>query len=328
MRILILGSGATGGYYGARLLAAGRDVTFLVRPRSAQQLIEKGLRVVSPHGDLFIERPPVVLTQHIHEPYDIILLSCKAFDLEAAMESFAPAVGPNTLIIPMLNGMAHLAALDSRFGQEHVLGGVCFISAVRDAEGTIRHLNDLAEILFGDRFVATSPRLEAVQAALGDANFKATLRPDITQRMWDKWGFLATAAGITCLMRAAIGDIEAVDPTIAKRLYAECISIATAEGYPPADHVREREASRLSQPGSLFTASMLRDLEDGAPVEAQHVLGDLLGYAQKHGLTTPLLEVAFTHVRCYEERRRRSWVPDGRRLQKDSKAHNIKDLRG
>lgn len=318
MRILVLGSGATGGYYGARLLAAGRDVTFLVRPRSAQQLAENGLRVVSPHGDLFLEHPPTVLMQDVRESYDLILLSCKAFDLDAAMDSLSPAIGPTSLILPMLNGMAHMGALDTRFGKEHVLGGVCFISAKRDADGTIRHLNDLAEILFGDRLVPTSPRLQAVQAALGDANFKATLMPDIQQRMWDKWAFLATAAGITCLMRASIGDIAVVDPTIALRLFAECTAISTAEGYPPSVRVREREAGRLSQVGSTFTASMMRDLEDGAPVEAQHVLGDLLELGRKHGLSTPLLEVAFTHVRCYEERRKRSWIPDGRRMQKES----------
>ena len=318
MRILILGTGATGGYYGARLLAAGRDVTFLVRPRSAQQFAERGLRVLSPYGDLFIEAPPTVLAQDIRDPYDIILLSCKAYDLDAAMDSIAPAVGPETLIIPMLNGMAHMAALDARFGAEHVLGGACFISATRDADGTIRHLNDLAEIVYGDRFVATSPRLEAVQAALDNANFKALLRPNIMQRMWDKWGFLATAAGITCLMRATIGDIAAADPTIALRLYAECTSIATAEGFPPSAKVLERECARISQPGSLFTASMLRDLEDGSQVEGQQILGDLLEYGRKHKLATPILEIAFTHVRCYEERRRRSWLPDGRRLQKDS----------
>jgi 2-dehydropantoate 2-reductase len=318
MRILILGTGATGGYYGARLLAAGRDVTFLVRPRSAQQFAERGLRVVSPHGDLFIQSPAIILTQDIREPYDLILLSCKAYDLDAAMDSIAPAVGPDTLILPMLNGMAHMAALDARFGAEHVLGGACFISATRDADGTIRHLNDLAEIVYGDRFTPTSPQLEAVQAALDHANFNALLRPNILQRMWDKWGFLATAAGITCLMRATIGDIAAADPTVALRLYAECTSVASAEGYPPSAKVVERESARLSQPGSLFTASMLRDLEDGSPVESQQILGDLLEYARKHLLTTPILEIAFTHVRCYEERRRRSWLPDGRRLQKDS----------
>jgi len=305
MRILILGSGATGGYYGARLLAAGRDVTFLVRAGSAKLLAEHGLRVVSPHGDLFLENPPTIRTEEIREPYDIVLLSCKAYDLDAAMDAVAPAIGPTTRIIPMLNGMAHMGSMDARFGAEHVLGGVCFISSVRDADGTIRHLNDLAEILFGDRTVPTSPQLEAIQTALGDANFKATLRPDIQQRMWDKWAFLATAAGITCLMRATIGDIVAVDPTFPIRFHDECSEIAEAEGYPPSDRVREMERGRLSQPGSLFTASMLRDLEAGSPVESQQILGDLLEYGRKHQLETPLLRVAFTHVRCYEERRRR-----------------------
>ena len=218
----------------------------------------------------------------------------------------------------MLNGMAHMAALDARFGARHVLGGACFISAVRDADGTIRHLNDLAEIVYGDRSTPSSPRLEAIQAALDNANFTASLRPNILQRMWDKWGFLATAAGSTCLMRATIGDIAAADPTLALRLYRECTSIASAEGFPPSAKVLERESARLSQPGSLFTTSMLRDLEDGSPVEGQHILGDLLEYGRNHQLETPILEIAFAHIRCYEERRRRSWLPDGRRLQKDS----------
>lgn len=306
MRILILGAGATGGYYGARLLAAGRDVTFLVRASSVKLLEERGLRVLSPQGDLFIENPPTIQSQDIRDPYDIILLSCKAYDLDAAMDAIAPAIGPTTRIIPMLNGMAHMRAMDARFGSEHVLGGVSFLSAVRDADGTIRHLNDLAEILFGDRSVPTSPLLEAIQTALGDANLKATLRPDIHQKMWDKWGFLATAAGMTCLMRATFGDIAAVDPTFAIRFYEECTAIATAEGYPPSDRVRETERGRLSQPGSLFTASMMRDLEAGRPVESQQILGDLLEYGRMHKLATPLLQIAFTHVRCYEERRRRT----------------------
>jgi 2-dehydropantoate 2-reductase len=305
MRILIVGVGAVGGFYGARLLAAGRDVTFLVRPRSAQVLAERGLRIVSPHGDLFLEHPPTIQTPDVREPFDLILLSCKAYDLAGAIDSIAPAVGPNTAVLPVLNGMAHLAALDARFGSERVLGGTCFISATRDADGTIRHLNNLAEIVFGDRFVPANPRLDAIYAALADANFTASLRTDILQRMWDKWGFLATLAGITCMMRAAIGDIAAVDPTLALRLYDECTAIATAEGYPPPHHVRERESTRLSQPGSLLAASMLRDLEDGAPVEAQHVLGDMLEHGRRKQVATPLLQLAFTHVRCYEERRKR-----------------------
>jgi 2-dehydropantoate 2-reductase len=306
MRTLIVGAGATGGYFGARLLAAGRDVTFLVRPRTARQLAEHGLRVISAfRGDVVIDHPPTVLAEDIRGPYNLILLSCKAYDLDNAMDSIASAVAPGTAILPMLNGMAHMEALDKRFGREQVLGGTCFISSARDADGTIRHLNDRDEIFFGDRFEPASERMQAVAATLGDANFLAQLRPVILHDMWQKWSFLATLAGATCLMRASVGDIVAVDPKFTLRLFAECTAIAGQEGYPPTQAFIERQGTLMTQPGSGFTASMLRDLEDGAPIEAQQILGDLLDHARRHQIATPLLEIACTHVRCYEERRKR-----------------------
>jgi 2-dehydropantoate 2-reductase len=306
MRILILGAGALGGYFGARLLAAKRDVTFLVRPRSAQLLAERGLQVLSPtHGDVFIEHPATLQAQQLREPFDLILLSCKAYDISSAMDSIAPAVGPDSLIMPMLNGMAHMPLLDERFGRERVLGGTCFISAVRDPDGSIRHLNDRDGFFFGHRDDPASPRMQQVEAAMAGANFNAQLRPVILQDMWEKWSFLATLAGLTCMMRATIGDIVAVDPTLPGRFYTECAAIAAAEGYTPAPAFYEKQLGIMTRPGSPFTASMLRDLEDGAPVEAHQILGDLLDRGRSHGLSTPLLQIAHTHVRCYEERRKR-----------------------
>jgi len=307
MRILILGAGALGGYFGARLLAAQRDVTFLVRPRGAKLLAEHGLRVLSAHrGDVFIEHPPTVLAESIAEPFDLILLSCKAYDLEDAMDSIAPAVGPDSTIMPMLNGMAHMPALDRRFGPERVLGGTCFISSVREADGTIRHLNDRDEFLFGNRFEPSSEKMLAIHAALGGAHFSAQLRPVILRDMWEKWSFLAALAGITCLMRANVGEIAAVgSAALTAQLFAECVAIAAAEGYQPAPAFIERQRSILTDPASTMTASMLRDLEGGSAVESQQILGDLLERGQRHKLATPLLEVAHAHVRCYEERRKR-----------------------
>ena len=305
MRILILGAGALGGYFGARLLAAQRDVTFLVRPRGAQQLAEHGLRIFSAHaGDVFIEHPPTVLAKDLSAPYDLILLSCKAYDLTDAMDAIAPAVGPKTAILPMLNGMAHMAILDQRFGKDHVLGGACFISAVRDADGVIRHLNDRDGFFYGDRFDPASPRMTAIAATLADANFTAKLRPVILQDMWNKWTFIATLAGITCLMRASIADIAAAgSEALPLQLFAECVAIASAEGYAPANPFVEVQQTILTR--SNMTASMLRDLEAGAPIEAHQIVGDLLDYGQRHQLQTPLLQIAYAHVRCYEERRQR-----------------------
>jgi 2-dehydropantoate 2-reductase len=308
MRILIVGVGALGGYFGARLVNAGRDVTFLVRPRSAQLLAQHGLRVLSPtHGDVFLEHPRTVQAPELREHYDIILLSAKAYDLDGAMESFAPAVGPDTVILPMLNGMAHMAKLDRRFSRENVLGGTCFISAVRDADGTIRHLNDRDQLFFGDRDDPASERMKRVAAVLGalhnDVGFIAKLRSDILQDMWEKWSFLATLAGSTCMMRASIGDIVAVAPTLTLRLYDECCAIAGGQDHQPSPAFRELHRTILTRPGSNFTASMLRDLEESAPVESYQILGDLLTYGRHHGLNSPLLELAYAHVCCYEERR-------------------------
>src|SRR5919107_763393 len=157
MHVLVVGAGALGGYFGGRLLAAGRDVTFLVRPRRAGELAERGLVVESRFGNLRLDNPPTVLAENLREPFDLVLLSCKAYDLDAAMDSFAGGVGPKTAILPFLNGMAHLDALEARFDAEAVLGGVALIGAtLRD--GTVVHLNDVHGIVFGDRAGGVSPR--------------------------------------------------------------------------------------------------------------------------------------------------------------------------
>ena len=305
MRILILGAGALGGYFGARLLAAGRDVTLLVRPGTAKLLVENGLQVLSPLGDVYVDRPTIVQAQDIRQPFDLILLSCKSYDLDDAMASIAPAVGRETSILPLLNGLAHLGILEQRFGSERVLGGTSRISATRDADGTIRHLNDYADIYFGARFSATSSRLEAIAAALGGAGFNARLRPNILQDMWEKWSYLAALAGATCLMRGTIGDVVTVDASLPIRIYAECRTIAAAEGYPPAQSFIDSQTKLLSDPASALHASMLRDMEAKAPIEAHQIIGDLLDRGLRHSLATPLLETVYAHLRVYEERRAR-----------------------
>ena len=310
MRILIVGAGALGGYFGARLLAVGRDVTFLVRPRRAAQLATAGLQVESPFGDLHLQAPPMVQASALNRSYDLIVLSCKAHDLSSAMDDFAPAVGPETAILPLLNGMAHMETLAARFGPAHVLGGLSNISATLTPEGVIRHLGNVHRLAFGDPTQApdtpASPHLQAIAQTLADANFDDDLSPRILDEMWVKWVSIATYAGITCLMRASIGDIVAAEGLpFAQALLAECASVATAEGHPPASGDLDYAAGMISRAGSLFTASMLRDLEAGRPVECRQILGDLLERAQKHRLPTPVLAVAHAHVRSYEERRKR-----------------------
>lgn len=309
MRILIVGAGAIGGYFGGRLLEAGRDVTFLVRSGRAEELDRNGLVVRSPLGNILYPSPPHVLSEMLSDIYDLIVLSCKSYDLDAAMESFAPAVGPQTVILPLLNGMAHLEQLSERFSRINVLGGQCLISLDRDASGAILHLNETNQLSFGELDGALTSRILRVAEALADAGFDASLSQRIVQEMWEKWCFIATGAGITGSMRASFGDVLASggEATVI-RLLGECTDIAAAAGYPPRPEVRQRLLNMLTTPGSKMTASMLRDVERGAPIEVEHVLGDLVKRRVALGVAPvglSVLDLAYLHLKSYETRRLR-----------------------
>ncbi len=304
MRFLCVGAGAVGGYFGGRLLEAGRDVTFLLRPARAAQLAATGLAIRSPHGDADLPPPPHRLAGAPVEAFDVVLLACKAQALPAAIEALAPAVGTATAVLPLLNGMAHLDALDARFGPARVLGGECLISATLDDAGRILHLNQAHTLLFGERDATRSARTEAIAAAFATARFDGRRSDAIAQEMWEKWVFIASLAGITCLMRASVGDIaQAGGSPLALSLLDECAAIAASHGLAPRARSTERFRAMLADPASAMTASMLRDIENGAPTEAEHVLGDLLRRAGT--VPAPLLATVLAHLRAYETRRAR-----------------------
>ncbi len=304
MRILVVGVGAVGGYFGGRLLQAGRDVTFLVRPSRAAALQKTGLVIASRCGDIRLPSPPTVLAEGIAGAFDLILLSCKAYDLDGAMQSFASAVAPATTILPLLNGMRHLDALAGRFGGEKVIGGLCMISATRADDGTILHLNDLHKLSFGELAGGASARIAAISDQLSNAGFECLPSLAIQQDMWEKWVFLASAAAITCLMRASIGEIVTAGAAdLALGLLDECAAIATSNGCEPREDFRKMARAALTAPGSPMTASMLRDLEAGHPVEGDAILGDMLKRAAGKGCGRSLLRIAYANVKAYEVRR-------------------------
>jgi 2-dehydropantoate 2-reductase len=306
MRTLVVGAGAIGGYFGGRLLEAGRDVTFLVRPRRAAELADAGLQIRSRLGDVTIAAPRAILADGLlktAERFDLVLLSLKAYDLEGAMASFAPAVGPDTAILPLLNGMRHLDTLDERFGRSRVLGGQCVIAATLNEKHEIVHLNKSHSLSFGERDGSMSERVRAIADLMAGARFEAHASATILLDMWEKWVFLAALAGSTCLMRAAVGDIAAAPggADLVLRLLDECRSVAVAESYPPRDAYLDGIRHTLTATGSPMTASMLRDIENGAPIEADHIIGDLL----RRGRDLALLPIVYTHLKAYEARRAR-----------------------
>lgn len=297
MRTLVVGAGAVGGYFGGRMLEAGRDVTFLVRPKRAQELAEGGLRIRSKFGDVTLSKPPVILAANPGSAFDLVLLSAKAYDLAGAIAAFAPAVGPDTVILPLLNGMRHLEALDDRFGPDRVLGGLCLIAATLNEQREIVHLNDAHAIAFGERSGMLSERVTSIDKLMDGARFDHRASLTILADMWEKWVFLATLAGATCLFRGTIGDIAAAPggSDLVLALLEECKAIATAQGYPPRQPFLDRTGPLLTAAGSTLTASMLRDIEAGGPIEADHIIGDLL--ARGGGR---LLPIVYAHLKTYE----------------------------
>jgi len=307
MKILVVGAGSIGGYFGGRLLEAGRDVTFLVRAHRAAQLAHSGLQIRSALGDVSLRAPPTVAAEALRAPFELVLLSCKAYDLRGAMDSFAPAVGPETAILPLLNGMAHLDVLEARFGAARVLGGLCLISSTLEPDGRIVHLNEQHAVCFGEREGVRTERAHAIESALSGARFDARCSDIILQEMWEKWVFIAATAGITCLMRATIGDIVAAGAeAFGAALLKECAAIAACNGYTPRADSMKQSMRTLTAAGSPITASMFKDIERDAPIEAEQIVGDLLRRAGTDSTADSLLQVASAHLRTYEARRARA----------------------
>jgi len=307
MRILILGAGGTGGYFGGRLAEAGCDVTFLVRPARAARLRSEGLVIRSPLGDARLSVPVVETTATLSPDYDLVILGCKAYDLDAALASVAPAMQrPDAALLPLLNGLRHFETLDAAFGSAQVLGGLCHISATLNADGEVHHLNRLQSLTFGERDPRSSPaRCERIAATFARASFNSRHSPNVLADLWEKFAFMAAGASLTCLMRTSVEHIVATaeGERAAREVVAECAAIARAAGYPVSEKAAGFAERMLVAKDSPFKASMLRDIEAGGRVEADHLVGDMLRRGQDAGEAVGLLSIAYAHLKAYEHSR-------------------------
>ena len=307
MRLLVLGAGGIGGYFGGRLAAAGADVTFLVRPGRAMQLARDGLVIRSPTGDLthpvrFIGGDGLADEGR----FDAVLLTCKAYDLEAALAALAPAVVHGAAIVPLLNGVRHLERLDFAFGRSAVLGGLCQIATTLTRTGEVLHLSRLHLLMLGARAANQRSLVEGFATVAQSANFESRTSDDIAQDMWEKFVMLASMAAMTCLMRANVGEIMQTDEGEGLMLEAlsECDLVARAAAHPSPPEFLERARSLLTERGSSFAASMLRDVERGGATEAAHFIGDMVVRSREAGLTAPVLRMAGCHLQAHAARQR------------------------
>jgi 2-dehydropantoate 2-reductase len=304
MRILIVGAGATGVFFGARLIQAGRDVTFLVREGRAAQLRHDGLRVLSPQGDFQVQ-PAILTAAELNGPFELILLTVKAYALEQALADIAPAVGLDTMILPLLNGLRHLDAIAARFGQGALIGGVCKVISSLDEQGRIVQVGTINEVFYGELDGARSERLGGVHAALSGAGFATRWSDDIRRDLWEKWVMLASLGGINSLMRGTVGQVAAAPGGVAfiHALIDELVGIATAVGSTPGTALIAQVRHDLTRAGSAQTSSMYRDLLAGGAIEAEQIIGDLLRRGEEGGLRMPLLAAVHVNLCVYQSSR-------------------------
>ncbi len=306
MRILVLGAGATGGYFGGRLAEAGVDVTFLVRPRRAEEIAKNSLVIESPVGD-FTGPVKTVTAEQLGPEFDAVLFTCKAYDLDSAIAAIGPAMGPETRVLPVLNGVRHLDALDAAFGKTRVLGGTAQIGATLTPEGTIRHMGPLHFLTFGERVPAQANFCGHLARLMDSAKFDTRHSPNIMQDMWDKFVMINVVAGMTTLMRSALGDIVAArdGAQLVTATLEECAAVAQAAGHRPSAKMLAGLQSWLTEKGSTFSSSMLRDTERRGAIEADHIIGDMLARAQAAKLNSPMLRVIYAALQTYQARRKR-----------------------
>jgi 2-dehydropantoate 2-reductase len=306
MRMLVVGAGSVGGYFGGRLAAAGRDVSFLVRPRRATQLA--GGLTISSKGRETVAPVKMIDAGESAGEFDVILLAVKAYQLEGAMGDFGSYVSERTMILPVLNGMKHMDALRSRFGARHVIGGVARIATTLDERGRILDQGNFHDLAYGEWRGERSQRVLALDEFMRGADFDARLSEQIEREMWEKWAMLASLGAITCLMDGDIGQVaRAPDGTAFVRgLFGEVAASIEAAWRPLSDAFKSQVLSLLTDTSSNLTASMYRDMKSGQHVEADQIVGDLVRRAVAEGVPTPLLSAALVRLKIYEQRSRKS----------------------
>ncbi|HDR4425363.1 2-dehydropantoate 2-reductase [Bacillus thuringiensis] len=302
MRILVLGAGGVGGFFGGRLVEKGEDVTFLVRSKRKKQLEERGLVIRSVNGD-FSFQPKLITKEDRTAPFDVILFSTKAYHLNEAIQDLKPFVGESTVIIPLLNGIAHLSLLQKEFGEEKVIGGLCFIETTLNDEGEIVQTSAANRLVFGEMKSQHAEKIKHISKAFAGTKSSFVLSENVTQDMWHKYLFITVMSGVTTLMRAPIGPIRESEGghDFIRNLFEECVQIMRCIGAPVKDDITEEHMKTIDKISYDMKSSMQRDMEKGSSIEGKHLQGYLLDVAKQFSIEAPLLGVVYQNLKVYEE---------------------------
>jgi 2-dehydropantoate 2-reductase len=302
MRILVLGAGGVGGYFGGRLVEKGEDVTFLVRANRKKQLEEKGMVIRSVHGDISFQ-PKLITTNDPAKTFDLVLFSTKSYHLHDAIKDVKPFVGEKTVILPLLNGISHLTALKEAFGESKLIGGLCFIETTLNHDGEVVQTSKAARLVYGEFLNKDSKRIQEIKKAFSGTKADFVLSDQIERDMWHKYMFITVMSGVTSLMRAPIGPIRESEGgrTIIRQLFEECANIMHAHKAPIHDNIVDEHMKSIDALGYDMKSSMQRDMEKVSFIEGDHLQGYLLELARENNISAQLLEVIYHNLKVYEK---------------------------
>ena len=302
MKIIVMGTGGVGGYFGARLAAAGHDVGFVARGKHLAAIKANGLKVLSELGDITIHPASASDDPADLGVADIVLFCVKAYDTETAAELIKPVVGPDTGVIPFLNGVTHMETLDRVIGSGHVLGGVANISALIEEPGVVRHFATMQILRVGELDDSASPRILAFRAACAEAGIEAPVPESIERELWQKFVMICTLAGANCLTRLPLGNCRS-DPatrTLMLAIAGEVVALARALDKPLPDDQVERTMAVLDMLPAGMKASILAALERGEKLEASALNGSVSELGAQLRVDTPMNRAVYAALAPHE----------------------------
>ena len=296
MKILILGAGAVGGFFGAHLIKSGANVSFLVREKRKDKLKKSGINIFSINGEFKVN--PKLLDKNVSgQHFDVIILTNKSYDLIEAIREIKPYVN-TTAIIPLLNGMAHYDILDKEFGKEKIFGGTAYISTVINDDGSIQQITSRASIKFGPRTPKNIYIAKDFYEICKETEFDCDFSDNIELDLWRKYVLIGATATSTVLFQKPLGEINSTTygKSLIKKIHEQCRNIVLSKGYDIGIEAQDYNLKLITDKGSLLKASMLRDFESGKQTECEHILGYLIELAKKNKVQCDLIKAAHTRI--------------------------------
>ncbi|MBM7603515.1 2-dehydropantoate 2-reductase [Metabacillus crassostreae] len=303
MKVLVVGAGAVGGYFGGRLAESGVDVTFLVREKRQQQLKENGLKIKSVHGDYSFSPKTIVSTDLSHEKYDVVIIGTKSYHLQNAIEDIKHFVAQETVIIPLLNGIKHIDVLKSTFLENQVIGGLCFVESTVDQDGVIIQSSKTHDFVYGEFTGIETDRIQKINEAFSQTKASIRKSDTILKDMWHKYMFISGLSGITTLFRSSIGPIREAKYGLEmiENLFLEIGSIMRGIGAPIDDHIENLQLHKINEMSYDMKSSMQRDMEKKESIEGEHLHGHLLTLAKENNIHTPYLKMTYSNLSTYNK---------------------------